>query len=354
MQLSLSLFKAGTQADTADTLSFNFNIPNPTKAAKLRELAASMQKTIDAKLNPAIGNQRATKRRKRIAQGIIAEGMELQTIQSWLLAIAQMWEMGNIPEVLRGISQKSQVETLFRISQQGKTPQELQETLNVEYNQDWVNSLNHASIYNAGEIVSAIREIQLYVKPQEISTTQQELNKLELEIIGMTWKDFFPTPPDVCKRLIQLAEINENSRILEPSAGSGCITKAIVEKYPQVDLEVVEINPTLRRILELKGFNLVGRDFPSYTTDNLYSHVIMNPPFSQLLEHIYHAWKLIKSGGILITIVPESVFFNRKYQDFKEWLESWNAYDESLPKNAFIKSNNPTGVTTRIIKMHKP
>ncbi|WP_017749976.1 hypothetical protein [Scytonema hofmannii] len=64
-----------------------FNIPNQEKAAVLRELAASMQSKIDQKKNPAIGNQRPTKRRKTIAQGIIQEGIELEIIQSWLIAI---------------------------------------------------------------------------------------------------------------------------------------------------------------------------------------------------------------------------------------------------------------------------
>ncbi|MDF5731066.1 MAG: hypothetical protein PUP92_24445 [Rhizonema sp. PD38] len=106
-----------------------FNIPNLEKAEALRKLAASMQSNIDNKKNPAIGNMRATKRRKTIAQGIIQEGIELEIIQSWLFAIAQMWEVGNIPSTLRSISHKSQVEALYRISQKGQTLQKVQEIL---------------------------------------------------------------------------------------------------------------------------------------------------------------------------------------------------------------------------------
>lgn len=353
--MQLSLFKIIPEHTTpGEIYTFNLNTPNPKQAAKLQELATSMQQSIDNKLNPAINKQRATKRRKTIAQSIIAEGVELQTIQSWLLAIAQMWFVGNTPEVLRGISQKSQAEALYKISQRARTLEEVEEILPNEYYQDRIKSLNRASICTAGEIMSAIAEIQKVVKPDKVNTTQQELNRLELKIIGMKSGDFFSSPPFVCNRLIQLAEINKNSRILEPSAGSGCIAESILNKYPQANLEVVEINPTLRRILELKGFNLLGRDFLGYTAENLYSHIIMNPPFSQLIEHIYHAWKLIDSGGILIAIVPESVFFNKKYNDFKEWLGNWNLYDESLPKDAFLQSNNPTSVATRIIKIYKP
>ena len=329
-----------------------FNIPNSEKAGVLRELAASMQSTIDQKKNPAIGNQRATKRRKTIAQGIIQSGIELEIIQSWLFAIAQMWETGNIAPLLRGFSQKSQVEVLFRISQKGKTLQTVQEILEDEDYQGWVKSLSRAGLHTPGEIVSALLKIQQIVKPEEIDTTKQQLNKLELKIIGMKSGDFFPTPESVCQRLIELADIQPNWRILEPSAGSGSISSCI-KKYLNVQLEVVEINPTLRQILELKGFNLVGKNFLEFNPSHLYNACVMNPPFCELVEHIYHAWKLLISGGVLVSVVPESVFFNRKYTTFKEWLQTHDTYMEMVDKNAFLNSNNPTGVATRIIKIIK-
>lgn len=350
MQLSLLNLSSTEDNSPLDI----FNIPNPEKAEALRKLAASMQPTIDQKKNPAIGNQRATKRRKRIAQGIIQEGIELEIIQSWLFAIAQMWETGNIPTVLRGFSQKSQVEALFRISQKGKTLQQVQAVLDDEYYQSWVKALNRADWHTPGEIVSALKEIQLLAKPEEIDTTKQQLNKLELEIIGMKYGDFFPTPKEVCRRLVQLASIEPNWRILEPSAGSGNIAEWIIQNYPDVQLEVVEINPTLRQILELKGFYIVGRNFLEFNPHHLYNICVMNPPFCELVKHIYHAWELLLPGGVLVSVVPESVLFNRKYQSFKEWLEENNSYIEMVDKNAFLHSNNPTGVATRIIKIIKP
>jgi hypothetical protein len=149
MQLSLLNLSYNEDNSSLDI----FNIPNLQKAETLRKLAASMQSTIDQKKNPAIGNQRATKRRKTIAQGIIQEGIELEIIQSWLFAIAQMWEVGNIPPILRGISRKSQVEVLFRISQSGETSQKVQEILEGEYYQDWIKSLSRAGLHTSGEII---------------------------------------------------------------------------------------------------------------------------------------------------------------------------------------------------------
>ncbi|MHC5862758.1 MAG: SAM-dependent DNA methyltransferase, partial [Nostoc sp.] len=62
----------------------------------------------------------------------------------------------------------------------------------------------------------------------------------------------------------------------------------------------------------------------------------------------------IISGGVLVSVVPESVFFNRKYQSFKEWLQSNKSYVELVDKDAFLSSNNPTNVATRIVKIIKP
>ncbi|MHC0067318.1 hypothetical protein ACWATR_31145 [Nostoc sp. UIC 10890] len=165
---------------------------------------------------------------------------------------------------------------------------------------------------------------------------------------------FFPTPKPVCQRLAQLADIEANWRILEPSAGSGNIAEYITNTYPNVQLEVVEVNYNLRQILELKGFNLVGKNFLEFNPSHLYNACIMNPPFCELVEHIYQAWKLIISGGVLVSIVPESVFFNRKYESFKEWLQSNKSYVELVDKDAFLSSNNPTNVATRIVKIIKP
>ncbi|MBR8839138.1 MAG: SAM-dependent DNA methyltransferase [Stigonema ocellatum SAG 48.90 = DSM 106950] len=313
-----------------------------------------MQSTIDRKKNPNIGKQRATHRRKTIAQGIIQEGMELEMIQSWLFAIAQMWEVGSIPPVLRGISRKSQVEVLFKISQPEKSLQKVQEILEDEYSQDWVKSLSRAGLHTAIEIVSAIEEIQQIVKPEKINPVQQQLNKLELEIIGMKIGDFFPTPESVCQQMIKLANIQQNWRILEPSAGSGNIAEWLIQTHSNIQLEVVEVNYILRQILQLKGFNLIGKNFLEFHPTHLYNACIMNPPFCELVEHIYHAWKLLISNGVLVSVVPESVFFNRKYKTFKEWLKANNAYIEMVDKNAFLNSTNPTGVATRIIKIIKP
>ena len=83
--------------------------------------------------------------------------------------------------------------------------------------------------------------------------------------------------------------------------------------------------------------------------------IIANPPFSEFIEHTYHAYDCLETGGTLVTIAPESVFFSskRKFKEFRDWMNSHNTWDEKVPDGAFLESINPTGVSTRIIVIKK-
>jgi len=90
---------------------------------------------------------------------------------------------------------------------------------------------------------------------------------------------FFPTPPAVVNRLLELAQIESGMRVLEPSAGTGNILKAII---PSADKVAVEINPEFIPKLELcgSGIHVYEGDFLSYNWPDKFDRVIMNPPFS--------------------------------------------------------------------------
>ena len=63
----------------------------------------------------------------------------------------------------------------------------------------------------------------------------------------------------------------------------------------------------------------------------------------------------IPLGGRLVTIAPESVSFrkDRNYQQFRNWLADKTVLDEALPDNAFLESDRPTGVRTRLLVLAK-
>lgn len=64
----------------------------------------------------------------------------------------------------------------------------------------------------------------------------------------------FVTPAPVCERLVTLAEISNRDHILEPSAGTGAILRAIRDTAPGAMCDAVEINSGLVRYLR-ENFN---------------------------------------------------------------------------------------------------
>jgi type I restriction-modification system DNA methylase subunit len=163
---------------------------------------------------------------------------------------------------------------------------------------------------------------------------------------------FFPTPKEIAQRMVKMAEIQPNDFLLEPSAGQG----AIADEFPKLNAYMlIELNPNNHKALLDKGYTAMQRDFLTFNVLGLYDKIIMNPPFTkqQDIDHILHAFKLLKEGGILVSIVSESPFFrsNRKSLEFRFLLESYDAEVVTLPEGAFKESG--TMVRTRIIKLRK-
>lgn len=57
----------------------------------------------------------------------------------------------------------------------------------------------------------------------------------------------FVTPAPVCDRLVTLAEISNRDHILEPSAGTGAILRAIRDTAPEAMCDAVESNSCQRQ-----------------------------------------------------------------------------------------------------------
>lgn len=349
----LSIFDLPNTGQT----SLCIRIPNPHQAAKLRQLAAALQETIDAKKNPAIAQQRPTRRRLEIAEGMYEEARLLQQIQSWLYAIADAALVGELPDILKGISTKTQLAILRKMSSKTWNEEDIKKVFKSDEGEYacWKSALKRANIHNwqqASEAIAALK--QLHSPPKE-DPIEVQIRRLETKLVGMKLNEFFVTPHHVCDRLVELAQLQPGMRVLEPSAGKGDIAQAIFHHCPNVQLDVVEIQSNLRRILELKGFNILGCDFLTEVNGEQWQAVIANPPFSKFIEHTHHAYNCLVSGGSLMTIAPESVFFRSdcKFKEFRKWLKAHNAWDEKLPDGSFLNSTHPTGVATRILIINK-
>lgn len=171
---------------------------------------------------------------------------------------------------------------------------------------------------------------------------------------------FFPTPRPVSNILCDLAELDAESDVLEPSIGRGDLADVILERGPK-QLYGVELNPDNSRYLTQKPYDsLIGVDFLTFAqnmmkTKRTWNRVIMNPPFSrqQDIEHIYKAFDILSDGGILVAVVSLSPFFrtNRKSVDFRDWLDAHNAEILELDEGMFKESG--TSIRVNVIKIRK-
>jgi phospholipid N-methyltransferase len=125
----------------------------------------------------------------------------------------------------------------------------------------------------------------------------------------------FPTPPEVARRVADLAEIGPGMTVLEPSAGTGNLIRAVQEAAEDADITAVEINPQLAAGLvgmidgargEIRGKARCA-DFLGQTSDDLgqFDRVVMNPPFDRGadISHVEHARRFLRPGGRLVAVV---------------------------------------------------
>lgn len=154
--------------------------------------------------------------------------------------------------------------------------------------------------------------------------------------------NFFPSPPDVVARLMELADVQQGMRVLEPSAGKGAIAYACADAGATVDcIELMEAN-----FIALAGDARLGSvrhmDFLAQAPEASYDRVVMNPPFAKQADimHVLHALRFLKSGGLLVSVMAASVAFrdNKLTQNFRSLICERGGDMEALPEGAFKAS----------------
>lgn len=162
----------------------------------------------------------------------------------------------------------------------------------------------------------------------------------------------FPTPPTLAARMVKLANISNHTalnRVLEPSAGTGNILRAIGE-FEAGKITAIEANHSLCISLQnnFPQVNVWNIDFLQFNTDYYfnYDYIIMNPPFANGddIKHIKHAFKMLCPGGRLVAICANGP---RQNEQLKPMVEDEGGTWEVLPPNTFAESG--TSVSTVLI-----
>ena len=266
--------------------------------------------------------------------------------QDLLLCLADLWNIGQVPAYLLKLRTKKDVlQMTHDIRSRNKYGDKYPSSYNERTWASW-DQYNQAHAWAEG-ILSG--------QDTREADNQREIQRLETAALFSKIPGYFSTQKPTSDLMLEHVTLQPGDHVLEPSAGSGALADAIMERFPEVDLRVVEQSYTLRDILSLKGYDLIGQDIMNLTHDQLdflgirFDAVIMNPPFEKLqdADHVRHCYDLLKDNGILVSVMSTSPFnnhTNRKGSDFREWFDSVGGDKYDLPDGSFKKSG--TGVAS--------
>jgi hypothetical protein len=314
---------------------------NPGLAARFEEMADKMQATIDGKLS----HDRLTNTPKRMAQAMSArvDGERLARTQQALRILARMHRAGDCPGFLAKLKSKKAVHDLMGSE---LTP---------------CSNGFHTYYSDTGKPRpgASAESIGLWAFIEDKSPEQEKADRiaqLERDLQFSQIPGYFPTPDEVIETMLDYAQIEAHHSILEPSAGAGAIIDGIVARHGDGPLiAAYEINASLCEILQAKGFDARPVDFLEAGGMFAFDRVLMNPPFENLqdIEHVMAAFKRLKSGGRLVSVMSPGPFFRDtgKAKGFRMWLDELGGEAVDLPEGSFKESG--TGVASKLVIIDK-
>ncbi len=184
---------------------------------------------------------------------------------------------------------------------------------------------------------------------------------------------FYPTPDPVADRLCEAIYLEKGDRVLEPSAGTGQLIRALrrkIEKRGQsyseayriaegdILVKAIEVHPARAEALTKRDGDfceVVTANFLNLTPSGDFNIVLMNPPFSAWMDHVRHAYDFLAPEGELAAILPVTaeIGTSPKHCQFHRWLDTAGRYEwRDLPAGSFAPSG--TQVNTVILTLRKP
>jgi predicted RNA methylase len=159
---------------------------------------------------------------------------------------------------------------------------------------------------------------------------------------------FYPTPPALIDRLMELADVEPHHMVLEPSAGHGAICDALLDVIDPERLRCVELLPENCTVLRRLGYLPIEGDFMAVDLPAAFDRVVMNPPFErkQDIHHVTRAFSLLKPGGRLVSIMSAGVVANgdAKSRALRALVEA-HGWLEHNPEGSF----KPAGTAVRTV-----
>jgi len=178
----------------------------------------------------------------------------------------------------------------------------------------------------------------------------------------------FETPDSLADRAVRRLFLDKGPQeILEPSAGSGRLIKAIRRARESSgvvdDITAFEIQHKRHDdLMALCDKVLIG-DFLSIGCVEgdghpTYSRVIMNPPFAKQadIDHVLHAYSFLKPGGLLVAIMSSGWTFrtNKKSLDFQSLVERRGDWELNPSASFACEGTNVETVMIRLRRSKSP
>lgn len=205
------------------------------------------------------------------------------------------------------------------------------------------------------DLPTLIEALKEYLALREELPKIEPVKAMQLSLLRWAIDGYFYTPKAVVTRMLDLAGIKPNTKILNACAGAGNIADGIRDRYPNANISVIEISSELREVLVVKGHNLVASDI--FKHEENYDYILMFSPFKHHYDItcFYQAYHLLVTGGKLVSIISEESFSsNFDYSiGFRKWLKALGATTEQLPEGILIDKHTGKGINARIVIIDK-
>ena len=169
--------------------------------------------------------------------------------------------------------------------------------------------------------------------------------------------DFYPTPFSVIsKMLAPFYDELYTRQILEPSAGKGDIADYIKSRTKNNQgsmIQVIEKEPELVATLTGKGYRVLANDFLTFKPSHIFDLIVMNPPFSNGVRHLLHAWNILDGGDIVCLLNAENLSnpYTRERKLLCEIIAEYGSQELLGP--VFADAERKTGVDVVMVRLHK-
>lgn len=167
----------------------------------------------------------------------------------------------------------------------------------------------------------------------------------------------FPTPLALAERMVDVAQIPDGARVLEPSAGTGQLLKLMLQDRPRTESVAIEVDARLADALRAQqragAYPLAYikcADFLQCNGDlGKFDRIVMNPPFENAVDikHIQHAIAMLKPGGRLVAICANGP---RQRAALMPMMAEW----EDLPNGSFKDQGTNVNVAMCVYEAPTP